>query len=97
MPQITAGVSGANRVIKQVFAGVSGTNREIRDGYAGVSGVNRPIFASVVKATLTVGGSDIGGIRKGCFYTTLNGSGSYSNYNMTFSNSLGSSPSPVIG
>ena len=85
MPQITAGVSGVLRIIKQAFAGVSGANREIRDGYAGVSGVNRPIFASVVKATLTVGGSDIGGIRKGCFYTTLNGSGSYSNYNMTFS------------
>ncbi len=73
MPQISAGVSGVLRVIKQVFAGVSGVNREIKDGYAGVSGANRPIFSGKVGATLTVSG-DVGGVRKGCLYTTLNGS-----------------------
>lgn len=60
MPQITAGVSGANRLIKQVFAGASGTNREIRDGYAGVSGVNRPIFANAIDLTIIGGAEDTG-------------------------------------
>ncbi len=85
MPQITAGVSGVLRTVRQAFAGVSGANREIKDGYAGVSGVNRPIFSAKMSAVLKVSGSNIGGIRKGCFYTTLNGSGAFSNYNMTFS------------
>ncbi len=68
----------------QITAGVGGVNREIKQGYAGVSGVNRPIFSGKVSAVLTVSGSRCG-IRKGCLYTTVNGTSASSIYSSTFS------------
>lgn len=83
MPQITAGVSGVLRTVKQAFAGVSGANREIRDGYAGVSGVNRPVFSGKVSAVLSVSGNSCG-VQNGSLYSTVNRTSASSSYTSTF-------------